>query len=128
MRHIPPSTKYSPNLNRVDYVIKVSGMTTYDFERFYGIPNGTIADFRGGRARLPKVYWNIFNKPAKVIADKIEAIRLHNAKHGKRVPHILEDGSVDTTPKTRRSRLPKEETKSVKTSVKKIGVLANLLN
>lgn len=60
------NTKYlnPPTLQLIDSVIKRFGVSESQFERFFGIPKGTIKNIRYESDRmLPSKFWHLFYDP-----------------------------------------------------------------
>jgi hypothetical protein len=49
-----------PSVESVIAFIKKLGVSYYQFERFYGMRNGAIKQFKGGFKPLPVKHWPIF--------------------------------------------------------------------
>lgn len=111
--------KRAPTMKEIRFVIKASGMSVERFEKFYGIASQAIKSYQIGVRPFPEKYWHLFFDPPKPIREKIDAMDAFRAKCrsivcNKTMPH--------------KSRFEKYQTKKEqKTSVKKIGVLADLL-
>lgn len=54
--------KKPPTIEQINTHVKHMDMTTPHFERYFGIPYGTIGKIRCGERELPVKFWNIIYK------------------------------------------------------------------
>lgn len=111
--------KGCPKKKDILFIIAMSKMTRFEFERFFSIPKDTIYKFMKGSQQLPKKYWHIFLNPPPSLRAKIDAIDETRYRARMRVNHRRVNGHV--------SRFDAKEKKERGRKVKKIGVLAKLL-
>jgi len=50
----------APTIEQIDLVVKASGVSELQFERYYGIYPGCIKKVRFGGYRLPVQHWHLF--------------------------------------------------------------------
>lgn len=56
---------YAPTFEQIEEFRKLLKLSRPVFERFYGIPLGTIKDVKKGKIKLPAKYWHIIYEKIK---------------------------------------------------------------
>lgn len=54
---------HPPTIELIDEVINSFEVSYYRFEKYFGIPKGTIKKVRTGERKLPVFYWHLFYEP-----------------------------------------------------------------
>lgn len=57
----------APTIEQIDAVVKKSGVSELQFERFHNIYPGVIRNIRWGSKRMPVQHWHLFLDPQNSI-------------------------------------------------------------
>lgn len=107
----------APTKKLIDKIIKASGFTCADFERFFGIPEKILMFHRCGIRPLPKKYWHLFFDPPEKIKERVNEYDIARERARQSIHHRKRKPIVVTFPEVHEKKI----------KVEKIGVLADLL-
>ncbi|MBP6477757.1 MAG: hypothetical protein KBA90_13285 [Chitinophagaceae bacterium] len=62
-----------PTIEQIEAVVKASGSSELQFERYYGIYTGCIKNIRLGVKKMPVQYWHIFLEDKESVVAKTVA-------------------------------------------------------